>query len=307
MDWKPSRSIPTSFPVDSRLVPDSFPVPFAMLLMKRWDPGDVHLVPLPQERIDAMKSKSQPNGKLKRYVTIQDAADLLNIAERTVFRMIEDKRLESMKDSNGSRWVALDDIEGKQQAKLHSESPVRHQLKQAQALIAELQDTVRNQDARLQAQDSRLHLLEQELAALVSQEVPIIQLPPQEGASTFSLAEITQLVTKQVVANLHLSPHTPQGVAGMIAKRNLPVGTMRLVDFAHQHEISVHAIKKGYYELAFALTVHQRAGTVKRNHQEWWITQEQHQPVIAYCQQQAIPYVPCPQCQDQGETDAQVG
>jgi hypothetical protein len=257
-----------------------------------------------------MKQKPQPNGKQKRYVTIQDAADMLNIAERTVFRMIKQKRLESMKAPDGSRWVALDDIEGKQQAKLHSESPVRYQLKQAQALIAELQETVRTQDARFQAQESRLHLLEQELAALhqqVSQEVPIIQFPPIEGASTFSLAEITQLVTKQVVANLHLSPHKPQGVAGMIAKRNLPVGTMRLVDFAHQHEISVHAIKKGYYEHSFALTVHQRAGTVKRNHQEWWISQEQHQPVIAYCQQHAIPYVTCPHCQNQGETNVQVG
>ena len=249
-----------------------------------------------------MKQKPQPNGKLKRYVTIQDAADLLNIAERTVFRMIEDKRLESMKDSNGSRWVALDDIEGKQQAQLHSESPVRHQLKQAQSLIAELQETVRTHEHRIQELEHQM--------MQPSHEPLLIHLSPQEGmqegASTFSVGEISQLVTKQVLANLHLSAHTPQGIVGMIAKRNLPVGTMRLVDFAHQHEISVHAIKKGYYEGAFALTVHQREGTVKRNHQEWWISQEQHQPVIAYCQQHAIPYVPCPHCQDNREKQ-QVG
>ena len=93
----------------------------------------------------------------------------------------------------------------------------------------------------------------------------------------------------------------------MITRRHLPVGTMRLVDFAQQHEISVHAIKKGYYEGEIQLTVYQREGTVKRNHQEWWITEAQHQPVIAYCQQQNIPYVACPQCQTQDTTDVQVG
>jgi hypothetical protein len=129
----------------------------------------------------------------------------------------------------------------------------------------------------------------------------------QEASPTFSLGEISQLVTKQVLANLHLLlPHKSQGVAGMIAKRNLPVGTLRLVDFVKVHQIdSIHAPKKGYSEGAFALTVHQRVGTVKRNHQEWWITQEQHQPVIAYCRQHALPYVACPQYQKQYETKFQ--
>jgi TolA-binding protein len=219
---------------------------------------------------------------------------------------IPQKRLESMKAPDGSRWISLDDIEREQQTKPRSASPVRYQLKQVQSLVAELQETLHMQEHRIQH-------LEQQIAVMQEhplQEPLLIHLSPQEemqeGSSTFSLTEITQLVAKQLATGYPSSHQRPQGVAGMIARRHLPEGTMRLVDFAHQHEISVHAIKKGYYEHAFALTVHQRAGTVKRNHQEWWISQEQHQPVIAYCQQHAIPYVPCPHCQDNKE-EQQVG
>jgi excisionase family DNA binding protein len=245
--------------------------------------------------------------KVKRYVTVQDAVELLNVSERTVRRMMDEKRLYFIKDRTGHCRIDLDDIEKEQQAKPHTVSPLRHQVQETQNLVKELQEAIQEQKHQSEQQDHRIEQLEQEVAALhqqVSQEVPIIQLPPQEGA--FSLTEIAQLVAKQLTGISRLPAQ--QGLTGILAKRNLSDGTMRLVDFAKVHHIdSVHAIKKGYYEGALALTIHQREGTVKRNHQEWWISEAQHQPVIAYCQAHAIPYVPCPQCQDQDETDVQVG
>jgi excisionase family DNA binding protein len=247
-----------------------------------------------------------PEPQAKRYVTVQDAVGLLNVAERTVRRMMDEKRLHFVKDRAGHCRIDLDDIEKELQSRPRTISPQQQLLQEVQMQVKDLQKTIREQEHRIETVEYLLEKVQQQSG----QEPLLIHLSSQEqmqeGAATFSVGEISQLVTKQVLANLHLSSHIPQGIVGMIAKRNLPVGTMRLVDFAHQHEISVHAIKKGYYEHAFALTVHQRAGTVKRNHQEWWISQEQHQPVIAYCQQHAIPYVPCPHCQDTMEKQ-QVG
>src|SRR5947209_20452027 len=106
-----------------------------------------------------MKATSPLDGKQKSYVTIHDAAELLNSAERTVFRMIKKKRLDSIKTPNGSRLVSLDDIQREQQAKPRSASPVLYQLKQVQTLVAELQE-------RLYQQNHRIQELEQQIAAL---------------------------------------------------------------------------------------------------------------------------------------------
>ncbi len=210
-----------------------------------------------------MTANTHPDGKHKRYVTIQEAAELLNCAERSVFRMIGAQRLASMKTANGSRWVDLDDIERELQEKPRSASPVRLTLEHVLTLVEELQEKVKE--------------LEQHLLYAPQEPMPI-----RSGAPTL------------------------QGIAGKLARRNLPVGTMRLVTFAEEHHLSAYAIKQWHEADDVELTVYSRPNPAQRNQHEWWITQEQHQSVIAYCQQHAIPYVACLRCQSD-KTDIQVG
>ena len=93
----------------------------------------------------------------------------------------------------------------------------------------------------------------------------------------------------------------------MLAKRGLPPGTIRLVDFATHHHINIHDLKRYYYEGKIQLTAYQREVQAKRNKQEWWITPEQHQQVSVYWQQQEMPYVACPLCLHHEVSEAQVG
>jgi excisionase family DNA binding protein len=110
------------------------------------------------KRKDAMQSKT--DSEQRRYVTVQDAAEHLNIAERTVFRMIKQQRLKSMKAPNGSRWVSLEDVEYEQQAKPHSASPAHSQLQHTQALVAQLQETMRKLEDRLQTLEQQMAMMQ---------------------------------------------------------------------------------------------------------------------------------------------------
>jgi hypothetical protein len=215
-------------------------------------------------------SQAHPEGKHKRYVTVLEAAELLNCAERTIFRMIgKQQRLASIKTADGSRWVDLDSIERKLQEKPRSASPVKHTLEHVLTLVEELQEQVQHQQQRLQE-------LEQSLL-----QTPYEPVPRHSGAPTL------------------------QGIAGKLARRNLPAGTRRLVTFAEEHHLSAYAIKQWHEAGDIPLTVYTRPNPAKRNQNEWWITQGQHQAVIAYCQQHAIPYVACLHCPSQDETDQQ--
>src|SRR2546427_7585829 len=81
-----------------------------------------------------------------------------------------------------------------------------------------------------------------------------------------------------------------------LAKRGLPLGTQRLVDFAKAHQIKIHDLKRCYTEGKITLTVYRREGEIERNKQEWWITMSQGAEVLNYWQQQSCPYVACMQC-----------
>jgi excisionase family DNA binding protein len=60
----------------------------------------------------------------KRYVTVQDAVNLLNTSERTVRRMIKAGRLHTIRDKTNHIWIDQDDLEQEREAKPRSANPL---------------------------------------------------------------------------------------------------------------------------------------------------------------------------------------
>ncbi len=235
----------------------------------------------------------------KRYVTVQDAVNLLNTSERTVRRMIKEGRLHTIRDKTNHIWVDQDDVEQEREAKPRSASPLLHQLQQLQSLVEGLEQRLLQLEQQVERLREQGDVGEQLLQACNSlQETQEERGVPNTSAPWHQVA--------QVLAGLPRSH--PAGIAPtMLAKRGLPPGTLRLVDFTRRHHIDIHALKQCYYEGKVALTVYHREVQAKRNKQEWWITSEQHQQVSAYWQQQGMPYIVCPQCAHQEVSDMQAG
>lgn len=235
----------------------------------------------------------------KRYVTVQDAVDLLNTSERTVRRMIKEGRLHIIRDKTNHIWIDQDDVEQEREAKPRSANPLLHQLQHLQSLVDEIEQRLLYLEQQVEHLREQGDVREQLLQALNSAQ----EAEEETGAPTSSLPwhQVAQTLTR-----LQRS-HSAGGLPMMLAKRGLPPGTLRLVDFARQHHINIHDLKQCYYEGKIQLTVYHREVQAKRNKQEWWITLKQHQQVSAYWQQQEMPYTACPQCLHQEVGEAQVG
>jgi hypothetical protein len=174
-----------------------------------------------------------------------------------------------------------------------------HQLQHLQSLVNEIEQRLLSLEQQVE------HLREQgDVREQLLQALNRAQEAQEETETPTSSLPWHQMA--QMLAGLPRS--RPAGIAPtMLAKRGLPPGTLRLVDFAKRHHIDIHDLKRWHYEGKIQLTVYHREVQAKRNKQEWWITSEQHQQVSAYWQRQEIPYTACPQCLHQEVREAQVG
>jgi excisionase family DNA binding protein len=212
-----------------------------------------------------------------RYVTIEEAAIEAGVAERTVWRWIKAGEIDTLRRPRHIR-VSLDDVLAR--SPIPSESPLRSQVKRLQ----EETDALIQQVAALQQQVNELRTQHN----LGEQLVQAISNAQEQGAVADALNQLAQLVAS--------SRSSSRGLAAQLAKRGLPSDLLRLNDFAKHHAVPTHIIKKLYEEHKVDLVVYQRPGEPKRNQHEWWISQEQCQRLIDYCQQHSISYTACPQC-----------
>ncbi len=201
--------------------------------------------------------------KREEYVTVEEASMLLNVAERTVRRMIERGDLRVLKERHSVR-IDLDAIEAWNERKPHQPHPIKAHLEKHDAHLE-------NHDAQIAALKSQI----EQLTRSIQMQSSGGDLPVWEGPQARTLPAH------------HLSA---------AEKRGLPPGTLRLVDFAKAHGISVGMLKSLYNAQAIALTVYQRSGYAERNKQEWWITPEEHMQLAAYLREQRMTFEPCPDC-----------
>lgn len=183
----------------------------------------------------------------KRYVTVQDAVDLLNTSERTVRRMIKVGRLHTIRDKTNHIWIDQDDVEQEREAKPRSANPLLHQLQHLQSLVDEIEQRLLNLEQQVEHLCEQGDVREQLFQALHSAQ----EAQEETGAPTSSLPWHQ---VAQMLAGLQRS-RSAGGAPTMLAKRGLPPGTLRLVDFAKHHHINIHDLKRCHYEDKIQLTV----------------------------------------------------
>jgi excisionase family DNA binding protein len=225
------------------------------------------------------------------YITVQDAAELLGVVERTIRRWIKEEKVRVIRDPSNFVRLDLAEIEQIVQKKAVT-TPFLHQ--QIEALLQ-----------RVEALESDKEVLVQKYVDLQRQVEALLHLLAQHQATDgneqpFSLSDFLriQVPLRRQAGN----------VQGRVEKRGLPPGTMRLVDFVKIHQVNLWELKQLHWAGTITLEVYQREGEAKRNKQEWWVTPTQHQQISAYWHQQGIAYTACPQCDQQQEgVSAQAG
>ncbi len=194
-----------------------------------------------------------------------EAAALMGVNPRTVYRMIQGGELVATHARKNRLRIALDDVKAWRARQGLPDSPPFDHVEQ---LIQEIEA----------------------LKALVQEILPLRVLIPRL---------LQQLDRVQVVPTTSLIGQNEDS-AEIAERTRSALGLDELVQlfagpaFARQHEVKVSRIKKLFEDNQIALTIIQRSNAM-RNTREWWITPEQQRVLFLYWQQQ-MPYVPCPQC-----------
>lgn len=221
----------------------------------------------------------------KRYVTIDDAAAESGVTERTIRRWIEKKRVHVIRDKTRHIRVDLDDILA--HARLNSDSPLRFQVLQLQRQVEEIDHSLTD-----------LTELVSEIRAWQRQQILAAELTQAVGGAPSQHITLQQGLA-QLLATLRRSSPQPLERSERLARRGLPGGTLRLVEFAASHQIKVHDLKKLHYAGKIHLSIYERENPAERNKQEWWIAPDQCREIIAYYDELALSYQKCTLCPHQ--------
>jgi hypothetical protein len=237
-----------------------------------------------------MPNNKEPQAKEVgvRYVTVKDVTQIYDISERTLLRWVKnDKIIRTIRDIKNHIRMDLADVERVMKNRNVPPNPLYQELQILQTRVGHLEQQVVGLRAEMEDQRGSGEQLLQALA---------VKLTPGEADAHTSSHLFQQIA--QAMAGVHrLRARAGSGEEEILRKRGLPSGTIRLVNFAEQHGVKVWDLKKLHWAGNIQLEVYQREEDATRNKQEWWVTQEQHQQVSAYCQQHEIPYTPCRQCE----------
>lgn len=226
--------------------------------------------------------KEQNGHEGRKYLTGTEAAALMGVNPRTVYRMIERGELVAHHARSNKLRIPYDDVLAWRERQGFPDPSQADRLDQ---LDQEVQD-LKAQIHLLQEQvDSVLVLLAATLAVRNNEEATDSEhlQPPFDP---HDLARLLASVRSSSTAQRSLS---------VLERRGLPPGTMTVATFAQRHQVKVNRIKKLFEENHIALTIISRSNAM-RNAREWWITPEQQHALILYWQQHQIPYCACPQC-----------
>lgn len=207
----------------------------------------------------------------KRYVSVARAIEMLLVSERSIRRWIahDPPLLHAIKDPSGHTLVDLDDILAIQAQKPELKNPLPDRV---EALEEQVQEVL--------ALKPDVQTLEREVEVL-----------KQQVGNLLALFEVG------VTPEMAFMPRKRTSVARQSGAeaRGYPAGTMRLVEFAEKHQLTISEIKELHWQGAFTVTIYERP-QAKRNGREWWITPEQHRAVASYYQQRGLSCVPCDYC-----------
>jgi excisionase family DNA binding protein len=226
--------------------------------------------------------KEQNEYEGRKYLTGAEAAALMGVHPRTLYRMIARGEIVASHTRSHKLRIAYDDVLAwRERQGLPPLSPTDSH----ESLISAIQEL-----------KEQIHQLRERVDSLLASFVaPATLRADTEAANSehqqpsFDLRDLAR-----IFASFRSSRTAKQSIS-VLERRGLPAGTTTVAAFAKQHQVKVNRIKKLCEENHIALTIIPRDSAV-RNAREWWITPEQQEALLSYWQQRQIPYVVCQQC-----------
>jgi len=238
----------------------------------------------------------------KGYVNATQAARLMGITARHVYRLIENGYLVARHKNKRRLEIALVDIE----AWIEAHPQERDPLEQLKGNQEQLQLVFKHIDALETRFNAFKASTQEELAALREE----IQRGDLQRAINHLLAVLSgfpeqeyqqETEEKDSDGNILSSPRSHIDLQARIhrslsalERRRLPSGTVTVASFAKKHSVKPRTAL-GHCKKNQAFTLYHRPKAKILKH-EWWITPEQQALLIRYWKQRQFQYEECQQC-----------
>lgn len=224
--------------------------------------------------------KEQHEYEGRKYLTGAEAAALMGVNPRTIYRMIGRGELVASHARSNKLRIAYDDVLA---WKERQGQPILSSVDRHEQLVHAVQEL-----------SEQVHLLRERVDALLAlftaaTDRVYTQAADSEQQPSFDPHDVARLLTA------FRSSRTTNRSLSVLDKRGLPTESMTVAAFAQRHQVKVNRVKKLYEEQQIALTIISRDNAM-RNAREWWITPKQQEALVHYWQQQQVSYTPCAQC-----------
>jgi hypothetical protein len=241
-------------------------------------------------------------GEGKGYVNASQAARLMGISARHVYRLIENGYLVARHKNKRRLEIALVDIK----AWIEAHPREVDLLEQLEGLQEQLQQALKRVDALETQFNAFKESTQDELAALRGE----IQRGDLQEALNHLLAILSQFSDQEYQqkkeekgsngsilslsrSHIDLQERIRRSLSAL-ERRQLPSGTVTVASFAIKHDVKPRTAL-GHCKKNQTFTQYRRPKAKILKH-EWWITPEQQELLIRIWKQRQFPYVECLQC-----------
>jgi len=249
-------------------------------------------------------------GEGKGYVNASQAARLMGISARHMYRLIENGYLVARHKNKRRLEIALVDIEAWIEAHPREVDP----FEQLEGLQEQLQQALRRVDALETQFDTFKASTQEELAALRGE----IQRGDLQEELNHLLAILSQFSEQEYQqekeetgsngnmlslsrSHIDLQERIRRSLSAL-ERRQLPSGTVTVASFAIKHGVKPRTAL-GHCKKSQIFTQYRRP-KAKILKYEWWITSEQQELLIRLWKQRRFPYEECQQCPHEIKVEA---
>ena len=252
-------------------------------------------------------------GEGKGYVNATQAARLMGITARHVYRLIENGYLVARHKNKRRLEIALADVEAWVEAHPQEGDP----LEQLKSVQEQLKQVLKHINA-LETQFNAFKASTQEELVALREE---IQRGDLQEALNHLLAVLSQFSEQgyqqeqeriNTRGDIHSLPRSHIDLQERIRRslsalerRQLPSGTVTVASFAKKHSVKPRTAL-GHCKKSQVFTLYRRPNAkILKN--EWWITPEQQGLLTRFWKQHQFPYEECQQCPHEVQAEAYAG
>ena len=240
--------------------------------------------------------------KEQSFVNATQAARLMGITARHVYRLIENGYLVARHKNKRRLEIALVDVEAWIQTHPQEVNPLEQlknlheQLQQVLQRIGELESQFNA--FRTSTQDELVALREEirrdDLQQVLNHLLALLaQFPEQEYESRKEKADWIGYVPTSSRLHIDLQERIRRALSST-ERRQLPSGTVTIASFAKKHAVNPRTAVDHCKKNHFYTQYHRPKAKVLKI--EWWITQEHQMLLIRYWNQSHFPYEECHLC-----------